>query len=118
MVGGRLPSANAWTVSLLTNREVLAVDQHAIESRPVVSTDKVVVWRAKSPRGYYVAVFNVSSETQKISYSWGGLGLQGANYRLRDLWEHKDLGNAASLSVELPSHASILYSVTASATRR
>ncbi|HEU5400943.1 MAG TPA: glycoside hydrolase family 27 protein [Terriglobales bacterium] len=118
MVGGRLPSANAWTVSLLTNREVLDVDQHSTDSRPVVSTDKVVVWRAKSPRGYYVAVFNVSPETQRVSYNWSELGLQGANYRLRDLWEHKDLGNAVSLSVELSSHASILYSVTAGGTKR
>ena len=111
MVGGRLPSADAWTTSLLTNPEVLAVDQHSSDSRPVISTDKVVAWRAKSGHGYYLAFFNISPDTQKLAYKWSDFGLPGSNYRLRDLWEHKDLGAAGSLSLELPSHASILYSV-------
>ena len=33
------------------------------------------------------------------------------DYRVRDLWEHKDLGIADALSLQLPSHASVLYSV-------
>jgi hypothetical protein len=38
MIGGRLPSADDWTLSLLTNPEVLAVDQQSTENRPVVTT--------------------------------------------------------------------------------
>lgn len=114
MVGGRLPSADEWTLSLLTNPEVLAVDQHSSDSRPIITTDKLVVWRAKSKSGYYLAVFNISSESQKISYKWSDLGLNAASYKLRDLWEHKDLGSAPSFSAELPSHASVLYSLTTS----
>jgi len=113
MVGGRLPSADAWTTSLLTNPEVLAVDQHSSDNRPVISTDKIIVWRAKSDRGYYIAAFNVSPESQKFDYKLSKLGLSPDRFRLRDLWEHKDLGRTDSLSVELPSHASILYSATA-----
>ena len=111
MVGGRLPSADEWTVSLLTNPEVLAVDQRATDSRPVISTDNIVVWRAKSDHGYYLAAFNISGSTQKLSYKWSDLGMDGARYKLRDLWERKDLGSADGLSVELPSHGSVLYSV-------
>ena len=113
MVGGRLPSADAWTTSLLTNPEVLAVDQHSSDNRPVISTDKIVIWRAKSDRGYYIAVFNISPGTQKVSYKWHDLGLDGNRYEVRDLWEHKELGRNDSLSVELPSHASVLYSTLA-----
>ncbi len=113
MVGGRLPSADAGTTSLLTNPEVLAVDQHSSDNRPVVTTDKAIVWRAKSDRGYYLAIFNISPDTQKVSYKWSDLGLDGRRYQLRDLWEHKELGGSDSLSVELPSHASVLYSAIA-----
>lgn len=109
MVGGRLPSADDWTLSLLTNPEVLAVDQHSSDNRPVISTDKIVVWRAKSEHGYYVAAFNISGDTQKINLKWSELGLDRPTYKLRDLWERKDLGAAGTLSVELPSHASVLY---------
>jgi len=110
MIGGRIASADQWTVSLLNNPEVLAVDQHSTDSHPVISTDKVIVWRSKSEHGYNLAAFNISSETQKISLKWSELGIDGASYNLRDLWEHKDLGAADSLTAELPSHASVLYS--------
>ncbi|HET8826273.1 MAG TPA: glycoside hydrolase family 27 protein, partial [Terriglobales bacterium] len=113
MVGGRLPSADAWTTSLLTNPEVLAVDQHSSDSRPVISTEKIVIWRAKSDRGYYIAAFNISPEPQKIRYKWSELGLDRDRFQVRDLWEHKELGRTDSLSVELPSHASVLYSAIA-----
>ena len=111
MMGGRLPSADSWTVSLLTNPEVLAVDQHSSENRPVLTTDKIVIWRAKSKAGYYLAAFNISPTSQKISYKWTDLGMQGDRYKLRDLWERKDLGSSEALNLELPSHGSVLYSV-------
>ncbi len=114
MVGGRIASADEWTVSLLTNREVLAVDQNSTDSRPIISTDKVIVWKSKSEHGYNIAAFNISPESQKISYQWSELGLDGGSYKLRDLWEHKDLGAAGSLSVELPSHGTVLYRVVSS----
>lgn len=113
MVGGRLPSADDWTLSLLTNPEVLAMDQHSTGNHPVISTDKIVVWRAESPAGHYVAVFNITDSAQSAHFDWRELGLEPRKYRLRDLWTHKDLGAADSLAVELASHASILYRAVA-----
>ena len=40
IVGGDLPAADAWTLSLLTNPEVIAVDQHSSGNRPVINTDR------------------------------------------------------------------------------
>lgn len=115
MVGGRIASADDWELSLLTNREVLAVDRHSSDNHPVISTDKIIIWRAKSDRGYYVAAFNISREAQKITYKWSDLGMKAASYKLRDLWGHKDLTAADALTVELPSHGTVLYSVVPSA---
>ena len=113
MVGGNLPAADNWTVSLLTNPEVLAVDQDASNARVAVSTDKVVVWISASKTGYNLAAFNISSTPQKIHYSWKDLGLAGTQYKVRDLWEHKDLAPAGLLDVDLPPHASVLYGLAA-----
>ena len=111
MVGGDLSVANNWTLSLLTNPEVIAVDQHASASHPIVSTDRIVVWLSKpeSGGGYYLAAFNRSSESQTVHYGWKDLGLSRAEYKMRDLWERKDLDHAASLTVTLNPHASVLY---------
>jgi alpha-galactosidase len=111
MVGGDLPKADAWTTSLLTNPEVIAVDQHSSGNHPVITTDKAVVWGAQSAAAdsRYLAVFNLTESSQAVLYSWKDIGFTSTKYRLRDLWERKDLGVADSITVTLPPHGSALY---------
>jgi len=115
MVGGDLKSSDEWTTALLTNPEVIEVDQHSVQSRPVITTEKTVVWLSEpaSGRGYYLAVFNVSPDAERIHYGWKELGLTSAEYKIRDLWEHKDLGPAKSIESRLRSHACLLYRLAA-----
>ncbi len=110
MVGGDLPKADAWTTSLLTNPEVIAVDQHSSGNHPVIATDKTVVWVAQSAaESRYLAIFNLTESSQTVLYAWKDLGFTSAKYKLRDLWERKDLGVADSITVTLPPHGSALY---------
>lgn len=111
MVGGDLSAADAWTTSLLTNPEVIEVDQHSTGNRPAVVTEKTVVWVARSEdnKFHYVAAFNRGSEASHAKYSWKELGLVGNEYNLRDLWDRKDKGNASELVVQLPSHGCALF---------
>jgi hypothetical protein len=114
MMGGNLTLCDEWTTSLLTNTEVLAVDQHSTGNHPVVTTDKTVVWlaRPESGDGFYLAIFNLDSAPQTMRYAWKDIGLPDGSYGLRDLWEHKDLAVTESLSVALSPHASALYKVS------
>lgn len=114
MVGGDLPKADAWTTSLLTNPEVIAVDQHSTGNHPVITTDKMVAWVANSAKAdeHYLAIFNLGEAIHNIRYSWKDLGFPAGKYRVRDLWERKDLGSADSVSVALPPHGSVLYGVS------
>jgi alpha-galactosidase len=111
MIGANLPKSDAWTTSLLTNPEVIAVDQHSNQNRPVISTSTAVVWTARPDAGddRYLAVFNLEDHEQKVHYDWKELGLTEPKFQLRDLWEHKNLGAATSLSVTLAPHACALY---------
>ena len=111
MMGGDLPHNDAWTTSLLTNREFLDVDQHSRESRVAITSDKDVVWTSKPEDGVgsNIAIFNRSEEPQTLHYSWTQLQIPEGVYRLRDLWEHKDLGPAKDISVTLAPHACVLY---------
>jgi len=70
-----------------------------------------VVWLAQSAseNAQYVAVFNRSETRAVVRYEWKDLGVAGKTYKLRDLWEHKDLGSMQALTATLPSHASVLY---------
>jgi hypothetical protein len=119
MVGGDLPKADAWTTSLLTNPEVIAVDQRSTGNHPAITTDKTVVWVAQSAAAdsHYLAVFNLGESSQTVQYAWKDLGFidtkydakYDTKYKLRDLWERKDLGPAGSIRVTLPPHGSVLY---------
>jgi hypothetical protein len=114
IVGGDLTASTAWTTALLTNREVIAVNQHSTGNRQVIATNKTSVWLAEpaSGTGYYVAVFNLEDAAATLEYAWNDLGLSGKAYTLRDLWEHKDTGLADSIKITLPPHGAVLYSVS------
>ena len=119
IMGGDLVSADEWTTSLLTNPEVIAVDQHSHENRAVITTDTAAVWLARRgdlqldspPEQHYLAVFNIGDAEQTLHYDWKDLGLPAKSYKIRDLWERKNLGQAPSLTVKLKPHASVLYLV-------
>ena len=88
MMGGDLPSNDAWTTSLLTNPEVIAVDQHTTSSRPVITTDKAIVWVSRSDvrESPYLAIFNSGTRVvATVQYSWKDLGFEGPAYRLEGL---------------------------------
>jgi alpha-galactosidase len=60
MMGGDLTQNDPFTLSLLTNEEVLAVNQHSIGNRQLFHRDGFIGWIAGAPRGSdkYLAVFN------------------------------------------------------------
>jgi alpha-galactosidase len=114
MIGANLTKSDAWTISLLTNPEVIEVDQHSKENRQVISTASTVVWTARSGSGddNYVAIFNLEDREQKVSYAWKDLELPETKYKLRDLWERNDLGSLASVSVTLAPHGCRLFALS------
>jgi len=111
MMGGNLTLSDEWTQSALTNAELIGVDQHSTGNHAVISTEKAAVWIAtpESGDGAYVAVFNLDGAAQSFHYSWKDLGLKRASYKLRDLWEHQDLGSKGSVDITLPAHGTALY---------
>jgi hypothetical protein len=115
IMGGNLPHNDDWTTSLLTNPEVIAVNQHSTYNRPLLTTNATVIWSAKPEdgKGHYLAIFNRGESVQDINLGWNEVGLVlGRAYSLRDLWEHKDLGSATALNLTLQPHACVLYLVS------
>ena len=114
MIGANLPKSDPFTLSLLTNAEVIAVDQHSLNNHMVVTGPREVVWTAKREdgSGEYIAVFNLSDGVQRFRHAWADVGFAGKSYQVRDLWERRDLGRADRLEVTLSPHASSVYEIT------
>jgi hypothetical protein len=60
MHGGDLTQTDPFTLALLTNAEVLAINQHSVNNRPLFNHDELVAWTADVPGSpdKYLAVFN------------------------------------------------------------
>ena len=101
------------TLALLTNRDVIEVDQHSIHSRAVVNTSTTAVWLSQpvSGAGYNVALFNLDDQPRTIAVTPKELGIPEGIYGISDLWQHRNLTPAAELKAKLPAHGSILYRI-------
>jgi hypothetical protein len=113
MFGGDLPSNDAFTLALITNPEVLAVNQHSSGGHQSYKQGDTIAWTADAPdgRAKYVAVFNTGDAKQDARLSWSDVGLAGGRLDVRDLWQLKDLGKQEQICVSLEPHASALYRV-------
>jgi hypothetical protein len=117
MFGGDLPTTDAFTLSLITNEEVLAVNQKASHGYPFSQSGSMVAWTAEStdPNERYLGIFNTAERPGSIRVDWGALKLP-ERCTLRDLWQRKDLGTIETGNTfRLAPHASALYRVQANA---
>lgn len=113
MFGGELRDNDEWTLSLITNSEVLDVNQNSHSNRLVFREDDKIVWTAKGTNGEtYLALFNAGDETISISVSLDQLGLH-KEQNIRDLWKREDLGSITSLIEEtLAPHSARLLKLS------
>lgn len=113
MWGGNPARSDPFTISLLTNPEVLQVDQHSTASREVIHTDTTVAWVSDSSSGnkHYVAVLNLSDAPQTLHLGWKEFMLPAGAEKVRDLWHHTDSIHRSGMDVQLPAHGSMLYSI-------
>lgn len=113
IMGGDLRHLDAQTLALLTNPEVIAVNQASTDNQPHFVADGMRVWTARHANGAdrYLALFNMTDKKQEIGVDFRWLGI--TTVRVRDLWERKDLGKATTrFAATLPPHGSGLYRLT------
>ena len=116
MFGGDLPSNDAFTLSLLTNKEVLGVNQHSKNNRELFVRGNFIAWTADAERGRdkYLAVFNIGDdpEPSRITLSLNEIGLKG-NCRVRNLWKKENLSvMKGELETAVPRHGAQLFKLT------
>lgn len=90
-LGGDLTALDSTGLQLLTNDEVIAVDQSGHPAKEVAGGFNPV-WVSNLDNGnYYVALFNLNDFPTPMSIPWSTLGFTNAT-AVRDLWNQVDLG--------------------------
>ena len=115
MIGGHLPDNDEFTNSLITNDEVLEVNQKGARAHEFSSSGNQIVWVSDAPDGKskFVGVFNVGDKApEEIRVNWAQLVLP-ATCTVRDLWEKKAIGRISQgRNFRIPPHGSALYKLT------
>ncbi|MEV6610753.1 glycoside hydrolase family 27 protein [Kutzneria sp. NPDC051319] len=100
-------------VKMITNDEVIAVDQAGRVAHPLSQATKQQVWVSDNHNGSYtVALFNLGDAPATVTANWTDLAPHRHSAFVRDVWTHRNLGVARdSFSATLAPHASRLLTV-------
>ncbi len=111
LIGCDLARLDDFTLSLLTNDEVLDVNQDPLgrQARRVQSSNETQVWAKEMEDGSLaVGLFNLGELQADVEVSLETLGVSG-NQRVRDLWRQQDLETATeSIAHKVPRHGVVL----------
>ena len=107
MVGADLTRLDDFTLGLLTNREVLDVNQDLLgkQGSKVLQDGKIQVWlKQLSDGSLAVGIFNLGDQPLKYKLEFDKINLNG-NYQVRDIWKQKNIYEKnSSLEVSINRH--------------
>ena len=115
LIGCDLSQLDDFTVNLLTNDEVLAIDQDPLgmQADQMTNNDKYQIWLKKLDGGNFaIAVFNLSENYLEIKVPLKDYGLMG-KWLIRDLWRQKNMGvYDHNFDSKIPPHGVNLYKLS------
>ena len=113
MFGGELRDNDEWTLSLMTNEEVLRVLNHTHSNKQLYRYGNSVAWTAKDEDGsLYLALFNTDVKKATIETQLSKLGITGS-CKVRDLWKKEDVFVCEnSIVADVPSHGARLFKLS------
>jgi alpha-galactosidase len=114
LAGNDIRSMSVQTRDILTNRDIIAVDQDglAVAGHPLAGDHRVMV-KPLAGGAVAVALVNPDSQPASIATTATAVGLSPvACYRVRDLWTHTDSTTTGELRAgPVPSHAAVVFRV-------
>ena len=114
LIGCDMTQLDAFTLNLLENDEVIAVDQDPLgkQATTVAKTgDTRVYAKVLADGSTTVGLFNLGETESQVQVNWSDIGLKG-KLHVRDLWRQKNLGKFAnSFTATVPRHGVVLIRV-------
>jgi alpha-galactosidase len=115
LAGTNIPNASAATLSVLTNKAVIAVDQDPAgkQGREVSANGGLDVLAKPLANGdVAVALFNETGSAATISTTTAAIGKTGApSYTLTSLWTGTTTTTTSAITATVPAHATVMYRV-------
>lgn len=115
IIGTDLRTASAETLSILGNRDVIAIDQDRLGVQGAVVSDEhglMVLDKPLANGDRAIALYNSTDALATVSVGTGATGLRRAGaYRLTDVWTGATTQVKGTISAGVPAHGTVVYRV-------
>ncbi len=114
IVGANLTELDDATLALLTNKDVVAIDQQGHGQRQVSREGELVVWSSEmSPNRRYLALFNLGDAAMEIDRPYDTLDMPKQQFHVREVWSGKVLDTSLGptawrVALTIPPHGCVL----------
>jgi alpha-galactosidase len=114
LLGADMTQFDAFTSSLMTNHEVLEVNQDSLgkAAARVYQHERLELWARPLADGSIAAgLFNRGLDAAEMTATWQDLGVSGPRI-VRDLWRQRDVGTVdRQFTVRVPAHGAVMFKV-------
>jgi len=109
MVGAELTKNDEFTLSLLTNRELLEIEKATHCAHPIITDSEKSIWVAprKDGNGIYVGLFNLSDERRRLSISYESLDYEPKS--VTNIWNGATTAAPDTLTANLEAHDTAIF---------
>lgn len=115
MIGGELPKTDSFTLSLLTNTDILKMHKNSRHAhqlwRKEIDGVEHILWVAQNAEGgTYLAVFNAGDRDSVIDIPLSDAEISG-KFKVRELWSGKEFEAEDIIKAEIAAHGAKAYLV-------
>lgn len=113
IAGAHLPKNDEFTLHLLTNADVLEIEENSHCAHQLYRNETEIAWIApfKTGKGCYVALFNISDEDKELAFSLENNELEHYE-NCKELWSQKDVPVSGILKTEVKKHGAVILKLS------
>ena len=105
MFGGDLRDNDEWTLSLLTNQELMDMPEKITKSTQVSRVDDLIIWHAQAEDAQYFALFNASDVDAEMLLDLTDYEFETS---VLDIWSGEQIEFKPIMNFEVPKHGVVL----------
>ncbi len=113
MAGAHLPKNDAFTLELLTNKDILDIEINSHCAHQLYRNETEIAWIApfKNGKGCYLALFNISEEDKTITVAMEDYELDEYQ-NWKELWSHTNVAVSGVLKADVKKHGAVVFQLT------
>ncbi len=110
MIGAEMSKNDAFTLSLLTNKDALYANQHGRNARPVKDENGHIVWTSEGEDGrIFVGLFNTNEQEEEVSFCLKQI-TQSQVKTMKNVWSGAALP-ADTRAFSIPAHGAVMLAL-------